>query len=375
MMNAEAAICGRHYATGRPVEVRRNEGRISGVQISRTAADNVWLAPALFDAQVNGFGGIDFQQSKLTSEELVTAVKALRQAGCARFLLTIITDKWPRMVKRLQELREARSQIQGLQAAIAGWHVEGPFLSEEPGYHGAHNAKLMRDPEPDMIRELREVTGDDPLMLTLSPERKGALEMIQFAVSLGIKVSLGHTNASSEILRDAVQAGATSFTHLGNGCPRELDRHDNILWRAFETPGLMIGLIPDRIHISAPLFRLMHRVLPPEAIYYVSDAMSAASMPPGKYWLGDTKLEVGEDQVVRQPGKELFAGSALRPIDGVHRAIEMLGCTWQEAWDRFSRAPARMMGLTTELALGHSDDVCSITTDEDGKKMLKAEVW
>jgi N-acetylglucosamine-6-phosphate deacetylase len=373
-MKVEATICGRHYATGRPVEVGRNEGRISGVQISRTAADNAWLAPALFDAQVNGFGGIDFQQSKLTVEDLSTAVQALRKAGCARFLLTLITDKWPRMVKRLAHLRELRSQSPELNAAIAGWHVEGPFLSEEPGYHGAHNPGWMHDPEPEMIRELREITGGDPLLLTLSPERKGALEMISLAVSLGVKISLGHTNAPAEILRDAVQAGATSFTHLGNGCPRELDRHDNILWRVFETPGLMVGLIPDRIHVSPPLFRLMHQILPPEAIYYVSDAMSAAGMPPGKYWLGDLKLEVGEDQVVRQPGKPLFAGSALRPIDGVHRAVEMLNCTWQVAWDRFSRAPARMMGLDSELALGHPAEVCGITTDDSGK-ILQASLW
>src|SRR5262249_52232917 len=159
------------------------------------------------------------------------------------------------------------------------------------------------------ILELREITGNDPLLLTLSPERAGALEAIALAKSRGIRISLGHTNASAEVLRQAVKAGATLFTHLGNGCPRELDRHDNILWRVFETAGLTVSLIPDRIHVSGPLFRLVHRVLGGDSIFYTTDAMAAAGAPPGRYRIGALEVEVGADQVVRQPGKPLFAGS------------------------------------------------------------------
>ena len=139
---------------------------------------------------------------------------------------------------RLRHLRDLRPQSEELQSAIAGWHIEGPFLSSEPGFHGAHDPALMLDPTPAHIQELRAITGNDPLLLTMAPERTGALKAIAEATSLGVKVSLGHTNASAEILRKAVQAGATGFTHLGNGCPRELDRHDNILWRVVETPGV-----------------------------------------------------------------------------------------------------------------------------------------
>src|SRR5438876_1009203 len=135
--------------------------------------------------------------------------------------------------------------------------------------------------------------GDDPVLLTLSPERPGALRAIEAAISQRIVVSLGHTDASADILGQAVRAGARAFTHLGNGCPRALDRHDNILWRVFETPGIIVSLIPDRIHVSPPLFRLMHRVLDPESIYYTTDAMSAAGSPPGKHRLGNLALGVG----------------------------------------------------------------------------------
>jgi N-acetylglucosamine-6-phosphate deacetylase len=225
----------------------------------------------------------------------------------------------------------------------------------------------MCNPAPEHILELRTITEPDPLLLTLSPEKPGALEAISLAASLGIIVSLGHTNAPDPTLKAAVEAGATCFTHLGNGCPRELDRHDNILWRVFEMQGIKVSVIPDRIHVSPALFRLIHWVLGGESVLYTTDAMAAAGMPPGRYHLGSLELEVGADQVVRQPGKPLFAGSALRPIDGVFRSAEMLGCSWRDAWPRFSIAPASLMGLSNELAVGEPADFCLVKVGSDNQ--------
>ena len=363
---AHDEICGWHCLTRQPLRLVCKDGIIIRKQkVSSRPPGRVWLAPALFDVQVNGYGGVDFQQDNLSAEELLSAARQLRAAGCARFLVTLITDHWPKLMARLRHLRSLRSQSAELQATIAGWHVEGPFLSAEPGFHGAHNPGLMCDPTPAHIRELRLACGKDPLLLTLSPERRGALKAIDLAVARGIKVSLGHTNASAEVLRAAVNAGATGFTHLGNGCPRELDRHDNILWRVLETRGLRVSLIPDGIHVSPPLFRLIHRILGADSIYYTSDAMSAAGRPPGRYKLGSMELEVGPDQIVRQPGKSLFAGSALRPIDGIFRAAQMLGCPWQDVWARFSQAPAALMGLRNELAVGQPADFCVLKVREN----------
>ena len=356
---SQGEACGWHYASGQPLCLRWRDGTITELEPPKlTPPRDVWLAPALFDAQVNGYGAVDFQQDNVSAEDLLSAVRRLRAAGCARFLLTLITDEWTKLTARVRHLRSICSGSAELQSAIVGWHIEGPFLSVEPGFHGAHDPALMRDPTSNDILDLRAITGNDSLLLTLSPERKGALEAIAPAASLGIKVSLGHTNASAEILRQAVKAGATGFTHLGNGCPRELDRHDNILWRVLETPGLMVSLIPDQIHVSPPLFRLLHRELSADSIYYITDAMSAAGMPPGRYKLGKLDLEVGADQIVRQPGKTLFAGSALRPLDGIFRAAQMLGCAWQKVWLRFSEAPAKLMGLRNDLAVGRPADFC-----------------
>lgn len=355
-------LCARHYATGQPVRVTWQDGRIHSVLgANQPVPSDFWIAPALVDLQVNGFGGIDFQQDNLSPENLVKATHHLRAAGCSRCLLTLITDQWPRLLARLRHLREIRQRSTELRHAIAGWHIEGPFLSAAPGFCGAHDPTLMLDPTPEHLRELREATGDELVVLTLDPERTNALSAIEEAVALGMKVSLGHTNASAEVLAEAVQRGATGFTHLGNGCPRELDRHDNILWRVLETRGLRISLIPDTIHVSPALFRLAHRALPTDSIYYISDAMSAAGMKPGRYPLGPLELEVGADQVVRLPGKPNFAGAALRPIDGVFRAAKMLDCSWRETWPRFSEVPAKWMGLPCELAAGNPADFCLLT--------------
>lgn len=323
--------------------------------------------PGLIDLQVNGFAGVDFQQDSLRPEDLLRAVQGLRCTGCTRFLLTLITDGWEQLLAKLQHLRQLRETTPALRAAIAGWHIEGPFLSSEPTYHGAHDPALMRDPTPDRIRALREATSDDVVLLTLAPERRGAIEAVALATSLGMKVSLGHTNASTACLREAVTAGASGFTHLGNACPQSLDRHDNILWRVLDTPGLNITLIADKLHVSPPLFRIIHRLIPSDRIIYITDAMSAAGAPPGRYRIGRLELEVGEDRVVRHPGRTNFAGSSATPVEAVFHAAEMLGVPWPETWRRMSLAPARWLGLPVSETPGPQEDFCLVTTSSDGR--------
>jgi N-acetylglucosamine-6-phosphate deacetylase len=351
----------RDLKTGQPVALRCEPGRVLEITAtSATPLPDVWLAPALVDLQVNGFAGVDFQQDDLSLEQVIAAARGLRQAGCARWFATLITDSWEAMMQRLARLRTLRSQSPELRRAIAGWHLEGPFLSSEPDYHGAHPAEWMLDPTPGHIAELRKLTGTDPVLLTLAPERKGALEVIPLAVSRGITVSLGHTNATAEVLRAAVAAGASGFTHFGNACPQQLDRHNNILWRVLETPGLTFSMIPDGIHVSGSLFRLAHRLMSNDRIFYVSDAMAAAGAAPGHHRLGRLRLEVGADQVVRKPCSRQFAGSALRPVDGVFRAAAMLEECWRQTWLRFSEAPARFAGLSSPCGW------CLVTVDKSG---------
>jgi len=370
---SEGEIHAWHYATREPVRLQWKDGRILSIERAKTdAPEHLWVAPGLVDLQINGFAGVDFQQDNISQAQLETAARGLLKAGCTRFLLTLITDKWEKMLARLQHYRKVRAQSPLLKSAIAGWHIEGPFLSDKPGFAGAHDASVMIDPMPEHMHELRKFAGDDLVLLTLAPERLEGIAAVALAASLGIKVSLGHTNAPHKRLLQAIKAGAVGFTHLGNGCPRELDRHDNILWRMFETKGLKVSLIPDTFHVSPALFRLIHRTLGGDSIYYTTDAMAAAGAPPGRYTIGRMEVDVAEDRIVRQPGSPLFAGSALEPVHGVLRAAEMLNGPWQETWTRLSDAPAELMGLDSGLEAGRPATFCVLEiTPENWLQSLK----
>jgi len=207
---SQREIAAHHYATGRPVRVRWDSARITALDSAVAAPSDLWIAPALVDLQINGYGGIDFQQDNLTGDDLLVALRRLRADGCTRCLFTVITDEWPRMLARLRQARALRERSPELQHAVAGWHVEGPFLSAEPGYCGAHDPARMLDPEPGHLRELREAAGADPLLLTLAPERRNAPTIIREAVRLDMRVSLGHTNAPAGLLADAIRSGASA---------------------------------------------------------------------------------------------------------------------------------------------------------------------
>jgi len=348
----------------KPVLAKWEEGRFTEIApTDEPPAETKWIGPPLLDVQVNGYAGIDFQQDDLSEADLLHAVEQLDLACCGQILFTLVTDDWEAMTCRLAKAKQLRDANPTLGQAIAGWHIEGPFLSAEAGYCGAHPAEKMLSPTPERIAELRELAGDDPLLFTMAPEVDGGLKGFATARELGIHVSIGHTNAQEHILRRVTAAGPAGFTHLGNGCPATLDRADNILWRALDNPGLTYGLIPDRWHVSPALFRLIHRLVDSDSIYYTTDAMAAAGAPPGKYRLGQLELEVGPEQVVRLPGTPNLAGSALTPIEGIRRAAEMLDCDWQDVWPRFSQAPARFMGLQEGFTIGSPANFALIEID------------
>jgi N-acetylglucosamine-6-phosphate deacetylase len=368
---SEQSVCGRHYLSGKFIEVKWADGKIHSVADAPEVDPDRWLAPGLVDIQINGYAGVDFQQDEVTDSAVEAAAAGLRRDGCGRWFLTLITDEWSVLLKRLLGMKQARDRSATLRRQIAGWHIEGPFLSPEPGYRGAHNPAVMTDPSCAQIDELKAVVGDDPTMLTLAAERNGTIDAIRRATGLGIKVSVGHSDASTDQLRAAVAAGATGFTHLGNGMPQAMDRFDNIVGRVIDTDGLVVGLIPDGLHLAPQLFRLIHKAQPADQIYYTTDAMSAAGAPPGRYRIGKSEVEVGEDQVVRIPGQTNFAGSALKPIEGVRRAANMLGRSWRDVWDFFSLNPAGLVGLSAGIEVGATADLCLVEGDRDSLESVR----
>lgn len=355
----------RHYRSGRLFRISWNHaGILQEMEPTQEEFCDLWFAPSLTDLQVNGYAGVDFQNAEeITTDHLLHVSRTLRRDGCRRILLTLITAPWLQMLSSIRHLRHLIQGHSELRQTFVGWHIEGPFLSNQPGYSGAHPHELMLPPRASHMKELADATAGDIVLLTLAPECEGVIEAIKIATDYGFQISLGHSNATTSQLKSAVSAGAKAFTHLGNGCPQLLDRHDNILWRVLDNPALTIGLIPDGIHVSPQLFRILHE-LRRSRIYWTTDAMSGAAAPFGYYTLGKSRLWVGKDLVVRNPDTQSFAGSALSPIEGVRRGAVMLESSWRDVWDFFSKNPAHLVGLPSDLAVGSPAGFCLLRSKD-----------
>ena len=268
-------------------------------------------AVGYFDLQVNGYGGVDFNSDGLTADQLHVCCQKLADDGVAAILATIITADLPAMCRRLNRIRELREQDPSAKQLIAGFHIEGPFLNEAKGYRGAHPVAAIRPADPDSMRRLLDAAGDLAQMVTLAPERDSGMKVTQMLCDGGIVVSAGHTDATLDQLNAAIDAGLSMFTHLGNGCPMLLPRHDNIIQRALSLSNrLWLTFIADGAHVPWPALRNYLRAATMDRCIVVTDAISAAGLGPGRYTLGEWDLLIGEDRVARAPDGSHLVGSA-----------------------------------------------------------------
>jgi len=303
-------------------------------------------AAGLFDFQVNGFGGIDFQRDDLNSTEFAHAVAALRKHGTSGIFATLITDEIEALCRRLVALEKLCATVPSAGAAILGYHLEGPWLSPTPGYRGAHPAGPMRAPTFADYERLQAAANGRLRLITLAPEWPGSAEFIAAVTQQGVHVSLGHTNASEAEIDAAIRAGARFCTHLGNGCPLELPRHDNIVQRLLARDELTACFIPDGIHLPKGVLKNFVRAKPTGRVLFTTDAMAGAGAPPGRYTIGPHLITVGADGVARQPGEKNFAGSTLTPDVGVRHIADWLNLTPEAARNFWSTAPATAFGVT-----------------------------
>lgn len=303
-------------------------------------------AAGLFDFQVNGFGGVDFQRDNLTSTEFAHAVAALRQHGTSGIFATLITDEIDALCRRFAALEKLCATVPSAGAAILGYHLEGPWLSPTPGYRGAHPAGPMRAPTFADYERLQAAAHGRLRLITLAPEWPGSAEFIAAVTQQGVHVSLGHTNASEAEIDAAIRAGARFCTHLGNGCPLELPRHDNIVQRLLARDELTACFIPDGIHLPKGVLKNFVRAKPTGRVLFTTDAMAGAGAPPGRYTIGPHLITVGADGVARQPGEKNFAGSTLTPDVGVRHIADWLNLTPEAAHHLWSTAPATAFGIT-----------------------------
>jgi len=263
------------------------------------------------DLQVNGFGGVDFNSDDVTDEEITEACRALREDGADRVLATVITDALPRMQARIARLAKLRAQDEFVRDVLLGIHVEGPFLNPSPGFVGAHPVEHVIPGNTDDAKRLVDAGDGSVQLMTLAPEQDPNCSVTRWLTDAGIGVAAGHCDSSRDQLRSSIDQGLKLFTHLGNGCPALLDRHDNIIQRALSfADEISISLIADSHHI--PLFALRNYLdlIPGNRVIIVSDAISAAALGPGTYPLSGQMVHVDESLAAWSEDREHFAGSA-----------------------------------------------------------------
>ncbi len=303
------------------------------------------MSAPFFDLQVNGFAGIDYQRDDLTAVTLEHSLRALHAHRTGRILLTLISDSIDRLCARLEHIGRLREQHELARQIIVGYHLEGPWLSPKPGYHGAHDPRVMTAPTVADFERLWNASAGLLRLITLAPEWPGSPEVIALATHHGVRIAIGHSNANDPQIDDAIAAGATLCTHLGNAVPLQLHRHDNIVQRLLGRDELTAVFIPDGIHLPPFTLRNFVRAKPPGKVLFTTDCMAAAGAPAGRYSLGAHALEVGDDRVVREPGKQSFAGSALTMDQAEANVRAFLGWPAEQARYACSDAVARALGF------------------------------
>jgi N-acetylglucosamine-6-phosphate deacetylase len=307
----------------------------------RPLSDGVFIAPGWIDLQVNGFAGVDYNSAASSPEQIAHSIRRMFACGVTRFFPTVITGSPENMSAALRNLANAKESVaEG--AAMEAFHLEGPYICPDEGPRGAHPARWVRPPDLGEFQRFQEAANGNIRLVTLSPEWPDAARFIEKIVEKGIVASIGHTRASASQIADAVSAGATLSTHLGNGADAVLPRHPNYLWEQLAEDRLAASFIVDGFHLPASFLNVALRAKGLERCLLVTDAVMPAGCDPGLYRLGEVDVELHGDGSVRLAGGTRLAGSALTMDRAVANIMRTAGLNLREAVTLATRNPARV---------------------------------
>lgn len=330
------------------------------------------LSAGFVDLQVNGYGGMDFNDTATTTEQITEITRRLWRTGVTKFCPTIITESAEHISKCLSNLVRAADGSPEFQHAFAGIHLEGPFISTEDGPRGAHPRQHACPPNWEQFQRWQEAANGQIVITTLSPEWPEACKFIERAARADVVVAIGHTAATPQQIADAVSAGAKMSTHLGNGSHAKIDRHVNYIWEQLANDDLWASFIVDGHHLPPSVVKCFLRSKGINRSILVTDAIAAAGCPPGKYKLGNVEVEVLETGRVCLPGTPYLAGSAVEMHDSIGKAVLYSGVTLDEALQMATVNPAKVVGKTGNfgrIEKGAAADLVLFDWDETAAKL------
>ncbi len=309
--------------------------------------------PGLVDLQINGAGGVDFNSVSITPQDVFKAAQLLLSRGVTTFFPVVITNSEENMCNSLSVIERACRKYPLVNSCVGGIHLEGPFISPEEGYRGAHPVEHIREADWEMFSRLMIASGDRIKIVAVSPERDKTAGFIRKCAGEGIIVTIAHSAAESRDIERATDAGAVMASHIGNGVPLMLRRHPNVLWDLLSCDSLYVGMVADGFHLPDSFIRVVLAVKPGKAVL-ASDATCFAGRQPGVYKThigGEVELdEEGRLSIVGGGGLlagaaltlernvEYMAGKGLTDLAGAWRmASEIPGTlVWADDWSRES---------------------------------------
>jgi N-acetylglucosamine-6-phosphate deacetylase len=334
-------VIGLDLSSGAAVEVSFDRAITVVDHPIRPPDYTAFIAPGFIDLQVNGFAGVDYNSAASTYEEIALSIRAMFACGVTRFFPTVITGSPDNMAAALQNLATAKeSLLEG--SAMEAFHLEGPYISPDDGPRGAHPVRWVRPPDLDEFRRMQEAARGNIRLVTLAPEWPQAPRFIEAMIQQGVVVSIGHTRASATQISDAVSAGATLSTHLGNGADAVLPRHPNYLWEQLAEDRLAASFIVDGFHLPPSFLNVALRAKGLERSLLVTDAVAPAGCSPGPYRLGEVDVELRPDGSVRLAGGTRLAGSALMMHHAIANVMQTAGLNLRDAISLATRNPARV---------------------------------
>jgi N-acetylglucosamine-6-phosphate deacetylase len=369
------AIRGRNPYDGRSIEVIVEDGRVQAV-VEGGGGEEAWLSPGLIDLQVNGYGGDDVNLDYADPEVIHSLTRKMIATGVTTYLPTIITASEAKITMALGAVAEARRRSKLVAGAVPCVHVEGPNISPIDGYRGAHSEEHVRPPSVAEFARWQQASGGLVGMVTLSPHWQGVEDYVFRLSNDGVHVAIGHTNASPEQIRRAVNAGARLSTHLGNGSAGMIPRHANVLWPQLADDRLTATLIADGHHLPDDMLKTILRAKGTERCILVSDTVSVAGLPPGRYETPvGGKVELHKNGRLSLAETEFLAGAALPLKDGILRAVSCAGISLAEALKMATENPGRFVRGIGTLRPGAPADLIRFTIADDSARLNIERVW
>jgi N-acetylglucosamine-6-phosphate deacetylase len=317
------------------------------------------LVPAFFDVHIHGSGGADVMEA--TQSSLATIGHFLARHGVGSYLATTVSAPVDTTLRSLCGLAKLIGlDING--ARPLGIHMEGPFISHAK--RGAHAERDLQLPTVALFNRMWEASEGHIRLMTIAPELPGADEVIARAVEVGVRVSLGHSNAGTGDALRGVEAGAVSATHTYNAMRRFDHRDPGILGVVLDRAELFAEIICDGLHVNPTVVRMFWKEKGSERAILVTDAMSATGMPDGNYRLGELEVRVKDGKCI--VGEDTLAGSTLTMDRAVQNFVAFTGVEFGAVTALATRNPARMTGLDTQvgtLDAGRSADLTVLSPE------------